>query len=416
MEKKGSEDACSLEPLDASRFPWLFWGDRKVARNEQLLRRQKITYIINCTPPCGEGGVPNFHERALWGSRNTFRYLRVPVYDTQAETLQPHFEVVWEFMETCRSRQDGNVLIHCNHGVSRSVAFVCSYLIRFEGMSCDEALAFVRKRNPLAKPNDGFRNQLKQLHERVLKESRSGGSEPRQMPRGAWVPPPSCTRKRVMGSSLPAPRPRSKVLRRMGPLRPPQLVAAAPSSGDEASASAEARDLTAGAGCALSVELPSPSPQASEPDAKEACRAEDEAVEVGDKVDAPICIDLTASCFREGPELVEDTATTTDNTSPLGTPRALSCPDTCKQSLNWASTPSERSEPLGCKDTLEQAVQKVRSGHSETLTVITRLCLVISAASLFAHQAVVTGSWVRAALLPVCWVASVREAGHPAGG
>ncbi|KAL8446838.1 hypothetical protein Emag_004599 [Eimeria magna] len=380
MEKKGLEDACSLEPLDALRFPWLFWGDRKVARDEQLLRRRKITYIINCTPPCGEGGVPNFHERASWGSRSTFRYLRVPVYDTQAETLQPHFEEVWEFMETCRSREDGNVLIHCNHGVSRSVAFVCSYLIRFEGMSCDEALAFVRKRNPLARPNDGFRDQLKQLHERVLKESRSGGSEPRQMSRGAWVPPSSCTRKRIMASSLPSPRPRSKVSRQMGPLRPPQLVAV-PSSGEETSALAEAQDLTAGPACALPSAAPSPSPQTSEVEAEEACRAADEAVEAADQVDAPICIDLTASPFREGAEPLEDTATTADNTSPLGTPRALSCPDICKQSLDWASTPSEGSEPLGCKDALEQ-VERADRGCDAVSPCIRRPASTVLAAVL----------------------------------
>ncbi|KAL8452706.1 hypothetical protein Emed_001270 [Eimeria media] len=358
MEKTGPEDACTLEPLDALRFPWLFWGDRKVARNEQLLRRRKITYIINCTPPCGEGGVPNFHERASWGSRNTFRYLRVPVYDTQAETLQPHFEEVWEFMETCRSREDGNVLIHCNHGVSRSVAFVCSYLIRFEGMSCDEALAFVRKRNPLAKPNDGFRDQLKQLHERVLKESRSGGSEPRQMPRGAWVPPSSCTRKRIVASSLPSPRPRSKISRQMGPLRPPQL-AALPSIDKETSDSAEAQEEpTAGAACASPAAAASPSPQVSEVEAEETSHVPDDAVDAVDQADAPICIDLTASSpLGESAEPLEDTATTADNTSPLGTPRASSCPDTCQQSLNWASTPSEESEPLGCKDTLEQKVE-----------------------------------------------------------
>lgn len=218
------EDACTLEPLDAVRFSWLFWGDRKVARNEELLRRRKIAYIINCTPPCGEGGVPNFHERLSVGARPAFRYLRIPVYDTQTETLQAHFGRVWELMETCRTREDGNLLIHCNQGVSRSVAFVCSYLIKFEGMSSNEALSFVRRKNPLANPNEAFRGQLRQLHERVLKESRCGGLEPRQLSERGWVPPSSSSRKRVAACSLPNLRPQVKTVRQLGPARPPSLA------------------------------------------------------------------------------------------------------------------------------------------------------------------------------------------------
>lgn len=241
-EMKNYGDGCTLEPLDSDRFPWLFWGDKKVARNEQLLRRRKIVYIINCTPPCGEGGVPNFHERLWQGSRSLFKYLRIPVYDVQAETLQPHFEEVWEFMETCRTREDGNMLIHCNHGVSRSAAFVCSYLIRFEGMSADEALAFLRRRNPLAKPNEAFRDQLKQLYERVSKESRFGGSQPHKPLKGGWLPPYS-SRKRVAACSLPNPRLVLKATRQMGPMRPPELETSA-SSNDETKAPQERRPQT----------------------------------------------------------------------------------------------------------------------------------------------------------------------------
>ncbi|CDI78355.1 dual specificity protein phosphatase, catalytic domain-containing protein, putative [Eimeria acervulina] len=220
---------CSLEPLDSVRFPWLFLGDRRVARNEQLLRKQKIAYIVNCTPPCGDGGVPNFHERLSVGSRLAFRYLRVPIFDTQAETLQPHYENVWEFMETCRTREDGNLLIHCNQGVSRSVAFICSYLIKYEGMSSDEALAFVRRRNPLAQPNESFRSQLEVLYECVKKEPRSVHSEPRRLPQAGWLPPHATARKRAASCSLPNGMPQRKVMRFIGPARPPVTDETSPS-------------------------------------------------------------------------------------------------------------------------------------------------------------------------------------------
>ncbi|KAL8425069.1 hypothetical protein Efla_001458 [Eimeria flavescens] len=361
-ERTQEQDACTLEPLDTLRFPWLFWGDRKVARNEQLLRRRKITYIINCTPPCGEGGVPNFHERAAWGSRNTFRYLRIPVYDTQAETLQPHFEEVWEVMETCRTREDGNVLIHCNHGVSRSVAFVCSYLIRFEGMSCDEALAFVRRRNPLAKPNDGFRDQLKQLHERVLRESRSGGSEPRHLHRGgaSWVPPFSNVRKRVVTCSLPCPRPRSKVKRQMGPVWPPQLtVVATPQSNEDAADSVdsvEAEDASSGRPSRpLSLSAPSSPSEAVANDREPSCANGE-----GRRLVLPVAAeeaaseqDLTSSSpLRDDADFADDAATTVGNASPLETPRALASPTANTQDFDWLRTVDGGKEASGCRDVL----------------------------------------------------------------
>lgn len=255
---KSHEDACTLEPLCPVRFPWLFWADRKAARNEQLLRRRKIAYIINCTPPRGEGGVPNFHERLSVGSRTAFRYLRIPVYDTQTETLQAHFHRVWEFMEACRTREDGNLLIHCNQGVSRSVAFVCSYLIKFEGMSCDEALSFVRQRNPLANPNEAFRDQLRQLHERVLRESRCGSSEPRQLSKRGWVPPSSSSRKRAAACALPNLRPQAKVVRQLGPARPPSL-ATAPSPKDHTGGLEKGRCTVSSPSRLLSSGAPDPS-------------------------------------------------------------------------------------------------------------------------------------------------------------
>lgn len=346
MEVRG--DAGNLEPLDSVRFPWLFWGDRKVARNEQLLRRRKIAYIINCTPPCGEGGVPNFHERLSRGSRPAFRYLRIPIYDTHTETLQPYFEEVWEFMETCRTREDGNVLVHCNHGVSRSVAFICSYLIKYAGMSSDEALAFVRQRNPLAKPNESFRDQLKKLHEHVMKESRYGHSEPRQSSQGQWVPPCSSGRKRVASCSLPNPRPQPKVVRQMGPARPPQ-VACSPPASDEAVISQEANELIVSpSSCASNV---ASLPAAIETEAEWTLAAE-ESSSCKDSSPQAEPLVAAASPAGEDADASEETNKTTDGLPPP-TPSAPS-PSERNEATERIPACDECAKPLGCKDTFNQ--------------------------------------------------------------
>ncbi|CDJ29181.1 dual specificity protein phosphatase, catalytic domain-containing protein, putative [Eimeria mitis] len=344
----GKMEACGeprcLEPLDSVRFPWLFLGDRRAARNEQLLRRQKIAYIVNCTPPCGEGGVPNFHERLSVGSRLAFRYLRVPIFDTQAETLQPHFESVWEFMETCRTREDGNLLIHCNQGVSRSVALICSYFIKYEGMSVDEALAFVRRRNPLAQPNESFRSQLEVLYECVKKESRSVHSEPRRLPQAGWLPPFANARKRVTSCSLPVGRPQQKVMRLIGPARPPATDITPPSSATEGEHSC--RETNTPSGSSVSSPTLNSSPhEATDTEAERGILVEEEPTQEKDHIQAG------REC-GESTTAVDGANDERDSSDP-----------TCEFSVHSVSdvdsddaipvSPSDDccEQPMGCKDT-----------------------------------------------------------------
>jgi hypothetical protein len=52
------------------------------------------------------------------------------------------------------------VYVHCMNGVSRSVMVVSAYLMKRHGWTRDEALAFVRTRRPIARPNPAFMDLL----------------------------------------------------------------------------------------------------------------------------------------------------------------------------------------------------------------------------------------------------------------
>ena len=56
------------------------------------------------------------------------------------------------------AREDAVVAVHCHAGVSRSSAVVAAYLMREEGLGCEEALEAVEAAGGC--PNDGFRAQL----------------------------------------------------------------------------------------------------------------------------------------------------------------------------------------------------------------------------------------------------------------
>ena len=62
-----------------------------------------------------------------------------------------------------------SVLVHCASGRSRSSAIVVAYVAARTGLSVSEALTHIRRRRPLAKPNDHFMRQLEAMEASTLR-------------------------------------------------------------------------------------------------------------------------------------------------------------------------------------------------------------------------------------------------------
>lgn len=137
---------------------WIYIGDKSDAKNLKQLVNKRIKYVMNVTPRKCDGGVSNYHERNA-----AFIYCRVSVQDNASEDLSLHYDKAWEFFKRAKIREDGNILVHCNLGISRSVALVTSYLMKFQRYSLDDALMLVREARPQGRPNDGFMEQLQKL-------------------------------------------------------------------------------------------------------------------------------------------------------------------------------------------------------------------------------------------------------------
>ena len=69
------------------------------------------------------------------------------------------FERANDFMNGCKIN-GGVVLAHCKFGISRSVAFVIDYLIKYMKYTVDYALKFLMDKRKKIKPNEGFMDQL----------------------------------------------------------------------------------------------------------------------------------------------------------------------------------------------------------------------------------------------------------------
>ena len=87
--------------------------------------------------------------------------------------LTSWFEKAIKFIDDCINN-DGRILIHCYHGVSRSATILAAYLLKcgiddnnketqeISEFSCvDSVLSFMKSKRPIICPNEGFTLQLK---------------------------------------------------------------------------------------------------------------------------------------------------------------------------------------------------------------------------------------------------------------
>ncbi|VIO92624.1 Uncharacterized protein BM_BM6817 [Brugia malayi] len=138
----------------------IYLGSQDVAHDYDILMAHNVTHIINCAT-----GVENIFLGAI-------KYLTFDVLDLPWSNMEQYFDKCHEFMKNA-VENGGNVLVHCNAGVSRSPTIVLSYIMRYNKMTLREALEHVntiRKVNP----NPGFMQQLMRYEMKLQSENDVG--------------------------------------------------------------------------------------------------------------------------------------------------------------------------------------------------------------------------------------------------
>jgi hypothetical protein len=145
-----------LFALDCTEVgPHLYMGGASVARNLALLRSKGVTHVVNCA-----GDVcDNYHEKEL-------EYLTWVLFDHSYEDIVSILYPSFDFIDAA-IRRGGSVYVHCHRGVSRSAALVTAYLMFVERLDYDTALARVRERRGVARPNLSFQTQLEMWRRRL---------------------------------------------------------------------------------------------------------------------------------------------------------------------------------------------------------------------------------------------------------
>ena len=85
--------------------------------------------------------------------------MHLNINDYEGFELFEFFEKANDFMNKCKLER-GVVLVHCKYGISRSVAFVIAYLIKYMKYTAEHALKFLMEKRSKIKPNERFMEQL----------------------------------------------------------------------------------------------------------------------------------------------------------------------------------------------------------------------------------------------------------------
>lgn len=127
----------------------LYLSDAANAGNYQLLQQYGIKQILTV------GAELPKHQT------DQFVTCHLSIDDHPSVDIFQHFEDCHEFINRAPT------LVHCYAGVSRSVTVVLSYLIRYSGMTLEQAIEYCRQKRPVIKPNRGFIRQLREYEDQL---------------------------------------------------------------------------------------------------------------------------------------------------------------------------------------------------------------------------------------------------------
>ena len=124
------------------------------ASNVRELQKCKITLIVCCAK-----GIKKVFPVE-------FKYVNLDILDSEKDDIKKYFEESYKFIDE-GINNNGNVLIHCHAGISRSSTILIAYIMKSKKMKLDKVLDILRAKREKVNPNSGFIEQLKKYEKEL---------------------------------------------------------------------------------------------------------------------------------------------------------------------------------------------------------------------------------------------------------
>ena len=135
----------------------IFIGNKFNAHDMKLLRRLRITHVLNCAAkPPSEGG---FGLSSPYEDACRITYMAFEAHDNEAYPILMHYRASKRFIDDAL-RNGGRVLVHCELGINRSGAICTAYMIETERLPLLTAIRRIKDDRPTVLVNEGFQRQL----------------------------------------------------------------------------------------------------------------------------------------------------------------------------------------------------------------------------------------------------------------
>ncbi|GJD07516.1 Protein-tyrosine-phosphatase MKP1 [Galdieria sulphuraria] len=163
MDEKLKEESCT--PMRQVNYytnnctkirPYLFTGGEKAAKDKDFLTRNKIHYIVELSHRKPKS---SYYD-------SSFEYHHFLLRDQESQELMAVSYQVEAIVDEAIKRNVA-VLVHCQLGISRSIAVVVACLMMREGRSFDSVYDEVCRLRPISAPNNDFMDDLALLQKRL---------------------------------------------------------------------------------------------------------------------------------------------------------------------------------------------------------------------------------------------------------
>jgi len=128
----------------------IYLGNWFSSKNKDILQEKNIKYILCMNDMRKSDDILNFYKE------NNITQKYVKIYDLPSSNIYQYFDECYDFID----KANGNILVHCTVGVSRSSTMVIMYLMKKYNMKLNEALQYVINKRCIVRPNSGFYRQL----------------------------------------------------------------------------------------------------------------------------------------------------------------------------------------------------------------------------------------------------------------